>query len=368
MGLPFYLVRTGRTLDVFGDPVEDARILDVPLGAWQRTLAARAGLHLETIERRDLGRIEAPCLVMDDDTFTTERFFRRFLVAVEERARTNPAVNLHAGLATNPPLARVVRTHAARAVPGGFVYPLRYLGAARDPHSEAVLLSMDDLAWSALRLPRALALGPSHPLCQSATAILTVRSPLHVYQANMHRLVEIVGELFAEGGASPHAPNRIAPSAWVHPTAHLEGCVVGERAAVGAHAVCTHSVIGARAQISEQAMLYRSVIGDGTSVAHQHRVFHAVTYPECFLISGALQWSIIGHASAIFAAWITDLRMDGGTIRTRIDGRLVDSGMSFLGVQLGHRARITAGVVTAPGRVVPNDALIHTPRSVLFTG
>ena len=94
----------------------------------------------------------------------------------------------------------------------------------------------------------------------------------------------------------------------------------------------------------------------------------SVVYPECFLISGAFQFSIMGYASAIFAAWITDARTDQKTIKTSIRGKLVDSGMYFLGCIMGNHAKVTAGVITAPGRIIPNNAIIHQDQSLVYTG
>ena len=73
---------------------------------------------------------------------------------------------------------------------------------------------------------------------------------------------------------------------------------------------------------------------------------------------GGLQASVVGrHAFIAQHAIIMDRSFDQ-EIRVESDGERVGSGRAFLGVALGHRARVGAGVVLGYGTQVPNDATV----------
>lgn len=352
--LPLYVVEEGRRIEIFDDPVSEALVLGRPLPAWQAQAAKSAGLTLERVP--SLEGLKPPYFWMAEDVHVTSRFLMSF---AEEARRAGK--NARAGLRSNPALDAVVRAHpAAQKVEGGWCYALEYV-ADLDSDSAPLLLAMDDLSYSTTRLPAAIQDDNPVVFCESTNAILQLSAPLHVYQANMHQNLERASGLL-DGN------NDIGRNCNIHPTAYLEGCTIGDGATIGAHAVLRWSDIGEGAHIYDSVNMMRGIIGEGTTVHLQHRVVHAVTYPECFLISGALQFSIMGRASAIFAAWITDARMDQRGVRTIVGGQVVDSGMRFLGAILGHRAKVTAGVVTAPGRIVPGGVTVYPDRRGVFVG
>lgn len=348
-----YVLEQGRRIEVFDDPVADALVLGRRLSSWQAYAASNAGLELERVTSLD--GLAPPYFVMDEDVHVTTRYLTDFVAAAERAGK-----NAIAGIASNPVIDDVANAHPrAQRVPGGVTYALRYV--TNDDAPTPILLAMDDLQYSATRLPAAIQTNNPVYFCESTRAILQIGSPLHVYQANMHQNLERASGLL-------DGSNDIGKNCDIHPTAYLEGCTVGDGATIGAHAVLRWSDIGERAHVYDSVNMLRGVIGEGTTVHLQHRVVHAVTYPECFIISGALQFSIMGRASAIFAAWITDARMDEKSVRTVVDGQVVDSGMRFLGALVGHGAKVTAGVVTAPGRVVPSGATIHPSGQDVYTG
>ncbi len=349
-----YVLEQDRRIEVFDDPVGDALILGRRLTAWQAHAAANAGLELVRV--RSLDDVAPPYFVMDEDVHVTTRFLTDFAQRAIAGGR-----NVKAGIASNGAIDAVANAHPrAERVEGGVCYALQYVADASGAPSP-LLLEMDDLSYSTTRLPAAIQKNNPVVFCESTRAILQIGSPLHVYQANMHQNLERASALL-------DGSNDIGKNCDIHPTAYLEGCTVGDGASIGAHAVLRWSDIGEGANVYDSVNMMRGIIGEGTTVHLQHRVVHAVTYPECFLISGALQFSIMGRASAIFAAWITDARMDEAGVRTVVDGKVVDSGMRFLGAIVGHGAKVTAGVVTAPGRIVPSGATVHPDTKDVYTG
>jgi acetyltransferase-like isoleucine patch superfamily enzyme len=371
--IPLYILTSGQRLDLFDEPIGESLILNRPLKYWQQQAAERAGLQIEFIQQPD--GLKPPYFIAGEDVFFTNRYLNEFsarAIASEKNSK--------AGLLKNPLLDLLVSAHPVESVNGGYCYDLRYVMDPIRPESHSILLAMDDLSASTMKFPLSLRDTREVIYCSSTMAILQIQSPLHVYQANMHKNLEAAAErirglgLAATGRAPEHVEgvqgkwNQIGSYCDIHPTAYVEGCQIGDGASIGAHAVCRYSVIGNGARISDSVNMFRSIVGDNSSICEQHRVIMSVLYPECFLISGALQFSIMGYASAIFAAWITDARTDQKTIKTVIRGKVVDTGMYFLGCIMGHHAKITAGVITAPGRIIPNHAVIHQDQSLVFNG
>ena len=373
MGDPLFVVRTSRRLDVFGDAVCDARILERPLHQWQREVATAVGLELQVVDRAPTSG--EPHFLMEDDVFFTERALRAFV----RRARAE-AGNTVVGIAANPAWDRVARTHGAKSVPGGHCYNLRHVVDASSPVEKPVLLAQDDLPALYLRLPRAVSAQGGTILPHSSMSLLHLRAPLHVYLANMQAnqagMWQRVPLLPAARRKPPRLHgdsdalgkwNKLGEGCSIHPTAWVEGCQLGKGVSVGPYAVCLYSVIGDGAAILDGANVTGSVVGANTMVGQGYRIITSVVYPEGFLTSGALQFSIMGMASAVYAAWVTDARMDHQTVSTLVGGEVVDSGMEYLGCVMGHRARLTAGVITAPGRVIPNDGLVYPDPAQVLT-
>jgi hypothetical protein len=367
-----YVVRTGRRVELFDDAVEDTPILGVPLSEWQARVARKSGLDVEWID--DAAEAVAPCFVTDDDVFFTERLFGAFV----RKARTLRRA-CRAGLVDNPVLAATIGAHpGAEPVDGGWCWALAWRPSEAASEGPPILFEMDDLlALSSVRLPKALIPDGLHVFCESTMGLLRVDAPLHVYFANLHANLERSAALMTRVRmrAARGAPaegldvvNRLGEGCVIDPSAVVEGCELGDGVVIGAHAVVRHSTLGAGVHVQDGVTMMRSVIGRGTMISLQHRVVQSVVYEESFLISGALQFSIMGRESAVFATWVTDMRMDGRTIRTPQGGGLVDTGLRFFGAVIGHRAKVTAGVVTAPGRVVPSGATVHADPRDVFVG
>jgi acetyltransferase-like isoleucine patch superfamily enzyme len=359
-----------HTLEVFGDPVAQARICERTLSSWQESVATTAGLELALVDRVD-GH-PPPYFTMAGDLFLTGRFLAEFA----QRARVL-ACNCQAGVVRNPVVDRLFCTQPTPRADGGYLLGLRYVVDPEAPPGHPLLLVMDDLGRLALRLPKAVNPHGSGILPFTTKAAAHLRAPFHVWQANMHanlaaRAERMPPARLAKGPVDVRDPatrqrwNKVGPGCDIHPTAWVECCELGEGVTVGANAVCASSVLGAGAQVMEGAFVSASVVGACSMVGQHYRVVMSVIYPESFVTSGALQFSIMGRESAVYAAWITDARMDHQHVSTVVDGRVVSSGQDYLGCILGHRARLTAGVITAPGRVIPNDALVYPdPHQVL---
>lgn len=358
------VVSTGATLEHFDEPVGQALVLNQPLRNWQQHVGRLAGLDVRLVD--GVEGIPPPYFCMHDDVFFTREALQGFV-----RTALAQHGNLQAAVKSHPLLDAVVATHGAQVLDGGWGYNLRYITQPDQPATPA-WMKMPDLEAQHIRVPLAIRDNGVATVYRSAFAIQRVRNAVHVYQANMHANAAATAQrlprfAFQRRGEAPQ-PNRIGQRCSIHPTAVVENCALGDDVTVGAYAVCRESVIGHGAHIWDAALVNMSVIGDGAMVGHQYRVMMSVMYPHAFATSGALQFSIMGRRSGVFAAWVTDVRLDGKTVRVPMDGHIVDSGMTYFGLVVGHDAKVSAGVITAPGRVVPAGMVINPPEDAVFRG
>ncbi|MDH5377962.1 MAG: hypothetical protein OEX00_06555, partial [Gammaproteobacteria bacterium] len=137
--------------------------------------------------------------------------------------------------------------------------------------------------------------------------------------------------------------------AYVHPTAVVEGSVIGEGAHIGAHCVVRYSVIGKNVNLHDGAKVEYSVVDDQSWLMHDLVLYHSVTETEVFLIHGPYQFSYFQHTSAAFATIMMDYKPDERPIRIATPNGVVDVGSRFMGALLEEKSKVLGGTMTAPG-------------------
>jgi carbonic anhydrase/acetyltransferase-like protein (isoleucine patch superfamily) len=145
----------------------------------------------------------------------------------------------------------------------------------------------------------------------------------------------------------------------VHPTAVVEGSILGDDVEIGAHAIVRHSWVGAGARIGDQTRVAASVIGPGATVARGANV------QVCVLLDGAYVSQGWGHQGCLFgrdsfvAAGVTTYDLSWGSeIRVWHRGSLVSASTRFLGSCIGDRCRIGPHVRLNYGAAVPSDVTL----------
>ncbi|MCP4804715.1 MAG: hypothetical protein GY913_00915 [Proteobacteria bacterium] len=148
----------------------------------------------------------------------------------------------------------------------------------------------------------------------------------------------------------------------VHPTAILEGCVLGDDVTVGPYAVVRGSVLRDGVVIDEHAVVNGCVLGDGARVDRRGMINLCVLYPGAHVSNGwGLQFSVFGReAFTALSAMIYDLSFKD-PIKVMKDGERVSTGLYFLGAAIGHRAILGGRTVLGYGAEVPNDATLVGP-------
>lgn len=375
-----YLVRTGFAPRPFGDPVGELLVLNRPLRSHQDEALAACGFRATPIDAADLAGADLrDALVLDDHLYFTPELLADFLAAARRSGHAAARCALKKGLFTRQ-LAILQDLPENESV---VEYPLVYHrgGPATAAPCRNVILDVDEFSERGAFPPHMIG-KEEYRFGLTTRPLLALRHPVHIGLANMAANFARIARyrklapgqklkaLFRAGSLNRHrllaAVSTIEPGADVHPTAVVEGSVIGRGAKIGAYAVVRFSVVGANAFVDDHAGLKFSIVGDGAFIANNCVLFFTTAYPRAFLISGPYQFSCFGYDSAIMNSIPCDYRLDGRTIKVRAGAESRDTGLRFAGAIVGHRTRIAAGLIIAPGREIPNDLELYPdPARVL---
>lgn len=362
---------SGRVIEPFMDPVGEVQVLDRSLRAVQEEAIAGAGLSL--VERPPADR---PYVAFSDRTFLTGGMLQRLIAQAPGggRARVEDPVWLE-------------NTMPLQDLPAPGVYELGVFpaGAAPDYAAlEPVTLDLELIHEDPPAEHPAIAHAAPDKVAAGDAVIHQVDHWTHILRINWIAMAATIArekrrfeERFflmkialillvwsrARFSLNPFklasALNQIGKDCIIHPTAVVEGAVLGDGVNIGPFAVVRGSVIGAGAKIEEYAVVNMSAVGPGARIGRRGTCNLCVLYPGAFFGAGnGYQACVFGRDS--FAAWTTtvfDLSFDKH-VKVMKDGQRVDSGTFFLGAAVGHRARIGGLVTLGYGACVPNDAFL----------
>ena len=333
----------------WGDPVGDVRVLGLPLVERQERAAHALGLRFEGEVDEAAG---GDALYWDDDIDVSVAALREFLkggegrMAMVERPSRKGALEVEpAGPAWEGEATRLIGLRRGASEAPVVVRPRGISGVTRTPGP-----FRSDVPWFV-----------------TARTATTVRHWVHVLRANLSAIApEIDAQVLRRPWRPIWAWMRRGGARWtsfgkrcrIHPTARLEGCVLGDGVEVGAFSVLRGCIVGDGARIEDHVTAKGSVVEPGAHLGC-YCMFNLSVLGACSSIShiGA-QASIVGRDTFIATfATLQDLNL-AGNIRVPVGGTLIDTGSPFLGCAVGHRVRMGAHVSVAPGRAIPNDVTL----------
>lgn len=151
------------------------------------------------------------------------------------------------------------------------------------------------------------------------------------------------------------AYRSVHPTAEVHPTAAVEGSIIGPGARIGAHGTVRFSVIGPEARLHDGAKVEFSTVGRRSWLMHDLVLYRCHVEDEVFLIHGPYQFSSFHSGSAAFATILMDYLPQGGPFRVMTPQGLREYHGRFLGSVFREGAKALGGTLLAPGRIVPAE-------------
>ncbi len=379
------IVPTGNRIAPFGDPPSATPVLATTLAGHQREVLAAVGVRDVREVDPDTAAPEGPCLVLADDLLVGVRLVEDFVRAARDCGARRAVLALRPGAFTRDfgVLQDLPETDA-----GEPLYPLYWLAdggplpAGPDGCTPLVLSPKERLLT--LPVPAQWFGQEEIEVPITARPALRVRHWLHVLFANRlaggeswlrlprWRLVLRVLWAIVRAGIPtvPRVLRRLSTfgrGCRVHPTAVVEASVLGDGVRVGPHAVVRFSHVGAGSLLMDGANVAFSTLGERCTVSTHCGVSFSVLYRQASAAQSLLQLSVIGERAVTTGmGYLTDMKMDGGEIRVRHEGRLVSSGQRFLGSAVGHRAVLGSGFWLAHGREVGNGyVIVRSPESIL---
>lgn len=160
---------------------------------------------------------------------------------------------------------------------------------------------------------------------------------------------------------------KIHTDADIHPTAIIEGSIIGKGCRIGAYCVVRYSVLGENVVLHDGAKVEYSVVDNNSWLMHDLVLYRSLTEEQVFLIHGPYQFSYFQKQSAAFANIMMDYRPDNKPIRINTPKGVKDYKGRFLGALLEEKARVFGGTLTAPGITIPQEKQIYCDVEAITT-
>ena len=375
-----YIWKSGFTLSPFQDPVGESLILNRPLREHQRLALESQGLDVE--------EIQDPCSITDEEYLLIREHFyfrplavKRFLDKVA-REREPGAFALESGPYTE--LTEFAQDLRTVTLPDR-ENPLRVYGFYYCRGGLSSLQALDSLPPIPIESEQvAFPLRPGQLLPSTVEITFTpaytetipihIRHWAHLWLANLFSLGETLMDRFLKSKwklftravtAFSLNKHKIASrflikgkGCDIHPTAVVQGCVLGDRVTIGAHCLVQGCILGDDVQVNEHSTLLGSVFGEGSSTSPRGWTKFCVVYPGSSTTGHALHGSVVGRDVFMASpAYLYDLKIKG-TIKVRHEGRLVDTKLNFLGGCVGHEAIVGPDIWLASGMEIPNKVVV----------
>ena len=302
--MKLYILRNGHEIDPFGENLDDLPFAESSLGAERERIAHRLGLSIEDVHQDSRTSLQTPCVVLSENCFVSEKALTDFL----KRAAGFKAISQLS-------LAQTPSTDYTRPVSSVFVDKLESsgLGAkannAKGPEAEAthrvrvhcyylppeheaevfqgILDHFQDEAQPVVVPKREILIPLQLPLW-GAEVDRTFNYPItstvacHVdHWVNLLWLNQLafairwnetvrahpvwaIAKVLRAGSLKPEKIlprlNRFGRHCKVHPTAYVEGCILGDNVTIGAKATLRNCIVGDNVTVEDHANVLSSVL------------------------------------------------------------------------------------------------------------
>jgi acetyltransferase-like isoleucine patch superfamily enzyme len=385
-----YVVATGIRISPFGDLVRDLPVGGVALSEWQAALFRKFGFEVVHVERSEDIPQNEPRIVTRDNVFFTRRILKSLLSRwLDERHRASRvalprsscllrtfsalqdyavdgdhalfdlwALPSDAALETARPLPVLFKEKVITYPVPQYLTPVpQYLtGVERWEHPITSSVCMHLSHWLHVLQANRLAI-------QIRWVDTVVAHPLWTFGAILPALIPGRGRLIWRIAARM---NRVGRNADIHPTARLEGCLIGDDVRIGAQALVRASIIGSGSVIEERTNVSFSVIGERNFVSKNSLVYASAAFDDANLGMIGMQMCLAGRRAALTPrATATDVKF-GSKITVKVAGEVRELDVPLLGACFGHDTYLGADLYIAPGREIPNGVRLGPqPERVL---
>jgi acetyltransferase-like isoleucine patch superfamily enzyme len=350
------------------------RLHDATVGSRLRAQLAEIDCEVIDVDILDRASIDPGSLALQDDLIVSSRLLRTFISAIADRRRSYrceidtthfPFTSLEdfAG----PPEFRPL--------------PLYYFGDEREAQAEPLRMTPSPIYEVAEGLP---------PRVDQMTDMrgyvvdfygIQIEHWFDLLTASSLYCREYVADLLLRyrGVLPQRLMSRVTSQPWlrersnsigkrtrVHPTAILEGCVIGADVEIGPFAYLRSAVIGNRAVLRERSTVTMSFVGAGAFLGGCD-VLNSYIGCDTAIFGPKLYNAVFGDRGLLGgASGFADFLVGSGTVVATIEGRKVPSNHRLLASAVGDDCFIGTNMVFAPGQTIPDGTRIFDHGLVKF--
>jgi carbonic anhydrase/acetyltransferase-like protein (isoleucine patch superfamily) len=369
-----YLIRNAAALPPFQKPASRVRLHNATVGSRLRAQLAEIGCEVIEVDALDRTSIAPGSLVVQDDLVVASRLLRTFISAIPDRRRSYQC-EIDTTRFTFTWVSEVDGVSAYRTL------PLYYVGDDGDAQAEPLRMTPCTLYELAQELPTRVDQITDMRAYVVDYYGIQVEHWFDLLTASGLYCREYVAELLRPfHRILPHwLMTRVTSWSWfrerqnsigkrtrIHPTAILEGCVVGDDVVIGPFAYLRSSVIGNRTVIREKSTLTMAFVGEGAFVMGCD-VANSYVGPETAIFAPALYNVVFGERGLLGGAGgFADFLVGSGTIAANIAGEKVPSNLPFLGSAVGDDCFVGTNMIFAPGQTIPDGTKVFDNSLVKF--
>lgn len=365
-----YIINTRKIIEPFGDHPRDCLIANKTLKAFQESVLRSLDIDLVVVEEAQIQDLEEH-LIFTDSLY----FDRELLVEFISRSRglkRNTVCALKPGIFT---IRTIVATQDVARHDDRIEYNLHYMPVGGQRGETVPVVIEGDKFRENLRMPEHMIDTPSYEIPLPDKVAIQIDHWTNLWAANIATLLapaaslmktpkwKLLGTALRAGSLNQWRVvsklNHIGRNCDIHPTAYVEGSVIGDNVTISAGSVVRECNIASNASIENNVTLNFSVIGDGSYIADGSIIRYSVIYPNTFFGFSTLSCQILGRSCFIGdGVTLSDFRLDGKYITVLKNGIVVDTDNRILGSCVGHDTYLATGTIVAPGRAIPNGTRI----------
>ena len=167
---------------------------------------------------------------------------------------------------------------------------------------------------------------------------IDIGRPWDLLEANRWALMRMDHKVcgYVESGAHLIGPVTVAETARIRSGAYIEGpALIDEESDIGPNCyIRSYTSIGKKVRVGNACEIKNSIIMDNVHIGHLSYVGDSILGENCNLGAGTIT---------------ANYRLDGGTIKMAVKGKVVDSGRTKLGAVLGDGVKAGINALFMPG-------------------
>ena len=375
-----YIIQSKKKIEPFSVEIGSILIKNKELGVLQKE--AFLNLKLEPITIKYYSEINdsSEYVVLDEDLYFEVELLKEFIDKSRKLGRKTVCA-LKSGVFTLRTISYVQET---KKQDNYIEYNLWYYPSKnlRENVCKPIVFNPDEVLES-IHLPKHICESGRYAMPLTKKVIIQINHWSNLWAANLSSVLAMLSRLSQTNKIKimsivlktcstnrwkiSSLLNDIGKDCDIHPTAYIEGSVVGNNVIIGAGAVVRGAIIGDNSFVGNGVVIETSVVGENCTILNGH-ILYSVLYPSVFTVTHMISASLIGGNSFIGSgAVLTDFRLDGKTMFVMKEGKKVDSGNIFLGCCLGDDVYLGSGCIVAPGRIIPSGSRVSLGKGRIIT-